>query len=136
MSDNGIWMDIPTGRRLEQADYDPHRMGTLGPLRRVSAASLRLARRNLREIPEKDIEGQGLHLVERTSGVTWEVLTSHVDLFKPQSSGAEAFVVRDSLLVPLRPAGWKHEADESLYAGEVYGRQAVGRDPLPTQEIL
>ena len=111
MSDS-VWIDLPVGRRLEQPGYDPRRIGTVGVLRRADEASLRLARRNLREIEEKDIEGQGLHLVERTSGETWEVITSFVDLVDPKSSGAEAFVVRDSLFVPLRPVGWRNEADE------------------------
>ena len=49
----------------------------------------------------------------------------------PKLTGTTAFCVRAGLLVPLRPVGWKNEADESRYAGEVYGREAVGSDSLP-----
>jgi hypothetical protein len=54
MSDDK-WMNLPTGRRLEQPSYDPGYVGSLGPLRIATEASLRLARRNLREIPEKGV---------------------------------------------------------------------------------
>lgn len=128
MSD--IWMDLPTGRKLEQPGHAPNYVGTLGPLRPADEARLRLARRSLREIPEKDIEGQGLHLLDKSSGETLEVITSFVDLIDPKVTGATAFVVRDGLLVPLRPKGWEQEA-ESSYAGEIGGRKATGRDPLP-----
>ena len=37
------WMSMPTGRRLEQPDYDQNTWGGVGPLRRVDEASLRLA---------------------------------------------------------------------------------------------
>ena len=129
MSDK--WMSLPTSRKLEQRDYDPSYIGTVGVLRPADDARLKLARRNLREIPEKDIEGQGLHLVEKASGETWEIVTSFVDLVDPKATGTTAFVVRDQLLVPLRPVGWKNPADESHYAGEIGGREATGSDPLP-----
>ena len=93
---------------------------------------MRLARKNLKEIPEKDFKGQqGLHLVERSSGETWEVITTQVDLVDPKSSGVEAFVVRDGWFVPLRPIGWRHEDDKSRAVGEVWGRAARPNDPLP-----
>jgi len=120
------WMSLPTGRRLEQPGYDPNYVGTLGVLRPADEGRLRLARRNLREIEQKDIEGQGLHLLDKSSGETLEVITSFVDLVDVKSTGATAFTVRDSLLVPLRPLGWKNERDESHYAGEIVGREAVG----------
>jgi hypothetical protein len=128
---SNVWMDLPTGRRLEQPGHDPNRVGTIGPLRHADKASLRLARRNLREIPEKDIEGDGKYLLDKTTGETVEVVTSFVDLVDPKASGVVAFVVRDSLLVPLRPVGWKNEADESHYAGAIGGRKAGPKDPLP-----
>jgi hypothetical protein len=130
MSDNR-WLSLPTGRRLETPDYDTPHVGTVGVLRKPDEASLRLARRNMREIPEKNIEGQGLHLVERSTGETWEVITSLVDLVDPRASGVVAFTIRDSLLVPLRPIGWKSDADKSVEAGEIYGREATGREPMP-----
>jgi hypothetical protein len=126
-----LFGSLPRGWRVEESDYDPDYQGSVGPLRRPDAASLRLARRNLREIPEKHIEGQGLHLVEKRSGQTWEVVTSLVDLVDTKSSGAEAFVIRDEWFVPLRPLGWKHERDESVAVGEVYGREARPKDPMP-----
>jgi hypothetical protein len=137
MSDNGIWMDLPTGRKLEQPGYDPNYVGTLGPLRRADEPSLRLARRNMREIAEKDVEGEGRFLLDKSSGETLEVVTSFVDLVEPKSSGATAFTIREGLLVPLRPVGWKHEADESRYAGEIVGRKAGPKDaaPMPLREI-
>jgi hypothetical protein len=33
--------------------------------------------------------------------------------------------------VPLRPLGWKNEADTSQVIGETYGREATGSDPMP-----
>ena len=54
----------------------------------------------------------------------------------PKASGAVAFTVRDSLLVPLRPVGWKHDADESRAVGEIGGRQATGRDPVPAGPVI
>jgi hypothetical protein len=41
---------LPTGRKLEQPGYDPNYVGTVGPLRPANEASLRLARKRLREI--------------------------------------------------------------------------------------
>jgi hypothetical protein len=120
-----------TGRQLEQPGHDPGYVGTLGPLRRADQARLRLARRNLREIDAGDIEGSGKFLLDKRTGETMEVVTSFVDLVDPRASGVVAFCVRDSLLVPLRPLGWKNEADESHYAGEIFGRKATGRDPMP-----
>jgi hypothetical protein len=125
------WMSLPAGRKLEEPGYDPNYQGTVGVLRRADEASLRLARRNMREIPEKDIEGDGRYLLDTTSGETLEVITSQVDLVDPESSGATAFTARDGLFVPLRPIGWRHEADESRVVGEVFGRQARGDDPMP-----
>lgn len=133
---SNVWMDLPTGRKLP--GYERGYTGTIGPLRRADAPRLRLARRNLREIPEQDIEGQGLYLLDKTTGETLEVVTSFVDLIDPKLTGTTAFCVRDGLLVPLRPVGWKNEADESKYVGEFFGRQATGRDPLPMpmQEVF
>jgi hypothetical protein len=128
---NNAWLGSPEGRRLEQPSIDPGYQGSVGPLRRADEASLRAARRHLREIPEKHIEGQGLQLTETTTGETWEVVTSFVDLVDPKQTGAEAFVVRDGWLVPLRPPGWRNPADESREAGEIYGRKADPKDPLP-----
>jgi hypothetical protein len=51
-----------------------------------------------------------------------------VDLVDPKTSGAVAFCVRDSLLVPLRPVGWKNERDESRYAGTAGGGLATGKE--------
>ena len=59
------------------------------------------------------------------------MVTSLVDLVDPKSSGAEAFVIRDGLLVPLRPIGWKSDADKSVEAGEIYGREARPKDSMP-----
>ena len=72
-------MSLPRGWKVEQPDHDPDVWGNVGPLRRADAARLRLARRNLREIAEQDIEGQGLHLVEKTTGEEFEMVTSFVD---------------------------------------------------------
>ena len=130
MSDDSRWMSVPTGRRLEQADYDPRYQGTIGVLRPADEGRLKLARRNLREIEAKDIEGQGLHLLDKSSGETLEVITSFVDLVDVKATGAVAFTIRDGLLVPLRPKGWEQEA-ESHYAGEIGGRMAEPKDPLP-----
>jgi hypothetical protein len=125
-------MSVPTGRKLEQPGHDPNYQGSVGVLRRADEASLRLARRDLREIPEKDIQGQGLRLVERKKGEEWEVVTTAVDLIDPKASGVEAFVVRDGWFVPLRPLGWRHADDKSSRLGEVGGREARGNDPMPS----
>ncbi len=137
MSDDR-WMSMPSGRKLEQPDYGPDYQGSIGVLRRPDKASLRLARRNMREIPEAEIEGQGLHLVERTTGETWKVVTSHVDLADPRSSGAEAFVVRGGWFVPLRSPDWRSEGDKTVAAGEIYGREAEPKDsmPMPTTGVV
>ena len=121
-----IFGSIPTGRRLEEPGYDPSYLGTVGPLRRADAGRLKLARRNLREIPDKDIEGEGRYLLDKSNGETLEVITSFVDLIDVKLTGATAFTVREGLLVPLRPRGWKNPADQSNYAGTIAGRQAVG----------
>ena len=128
MSDR--WMDLPTGRRLEQHGHDPNYVGTLGVLRPADEGRLRLARRNLRELREQDVEGQGRFLLDKTTGVELEVITSFVDLADVKLTGATAFAVRDGLLVPLRPKGWKPGV-ESSYAGEIVGRKATGRDSMP-----
>ena len=132
---NERWMSLPTGRKLEQPNHDLNCQGTVGVLRRADKDRLELARRHLREIAEKNIEGQGLHLLDKTSGETLEVITSFVDLVDPKESGVVAFCVRDGWLVPLRPLGWKHQADESHYAGEFYGREATGQEPMPVPAV-
>ena len=130
------WMSMPRGWKVEQPDYDPSYQGSVGPLHRADKDSLRLARRNLREIAEQHVEGQGKHLLDRTTGETLEVVTAFVDLINPQASGVEAFVVRDGWFVPLRPLGWKHKEDKSERLGEVGGRPAGPRDPLPMSSGL
>jgi hypothetical protein len=125
------WASLPTGWRLEEPEHDPNYYGTVGVLQHADEASLRLARRNLREIAEEGIEGSGLYLTEKATGETLEVITAFVDLIDPKSSGAVAFCVRDSLLVPLRPIGWKNETDESRTLGEIGGRKATAKDPMP-----
>ena len=101
-------MDVAAHRpQARTARLRPDYIGTVGVLRRADDARLKLARRSLREIPETEIEGQGLHLVEKSSGETWEIITSFVDLVDVKQTGAEAFVIRDGWLVPLRPVGWK-----------------------------
>jgi hypothetical protein len=129
MSDGG-WFSLPTGRRLEQPGYDPKVQGTIGPLRRADPARLRLARRTLREIAEGDISGEGKYLLDEATGEELEVITSFVDLADPRLTGATAFVIRENLLVPLRPRGWTHEP-ESQYAGTIGGRKAMPKDPMP-----
>lgn len=124
-------MSLPTGRKLEQPGYDPNYVGTVGVLRPADEGRLRLARRSLREIAEKDVEGDGIYLHEKSSGETLEVITSFVDLVDVKATGATAFVVRDGLFVPLRPVGWRNEKDESHYAGEIGGRMADPKEPMP-----
>ena len=57
MSDDAarIFGSIPSGRKLEQPSYDPNYRGSVGPLRRADKDSIRLARRNLRELAEKNV---------------------------------------------------------------------------------
>ena len=134
MSDK--WMSLPVGRRLEQLDYDPHVVGELGPLRRVNEPRLRLARKNAREIEAENLEGEGRFLLDKSSGEQLEVVVSFVDWIDLAASGVVAFTVRDSMIVPLRPIGWKHKADESHYAGEIGGREATGREPMPLPAVF
>lgn len=123
---------LPRGWKVEEPELDPDHVGGVGVLRRADKHSLRLARRNLHEFKEADIEGQGLHLTDRTSGETWEVVVTHVDLLDPASSGVQAFVVRDGWFVALRPLGWKDERDTSQVIGEAYvGRVAEPADAVP-----
>lgn len=122
------WMSLPTGRKLETPGHDPNYQGTVGVLRPATAERLAAARKRLREL--HDIEGEGLSLVEKSSGETWEVVTSYVDLAAPAETGITAFCVRDSMLVLLRPLGWRPE-EHSRELGEVGGRPATPRDPMP-----
>jgi hypothetical protein len=69
--------------------------------------------------------------IRQNAGERLEVVTSFVDLVDPQASGVEAFVVRDGWFVPLRRTGWQHKDDKSERVGEVGGRPAGPRDPLP-----
>lgn len=135
MSDDK-WMSLPSGRRLEPAGYDPNHVGTIGPLRPADEARLRLARKNTREIPESSIEGDGKFLADRTSGEQFEVVVSFVDWIDLKASGVVAFTVRGGMLVPLRPVGWKHAADESREIGEVGGRKAEPKDPMPAGPVI
>ncbi len=128
---NDRWLSVPSGRRLDPPDFDPAYVGSIGVLRRADEARLRLARKYAREIPEKDIEGDGKHLVDRTNGEQFEAVVSFVDWVDLKASGVVAFVIRDSLLVPLRPAGWVSDADTSHYVGEFSGRRAEPKDPMP-----
>jgi hypothetical protein len=55
MSDeDGRWMSMPIGRKLQGPEIDPRYQGSVGVLRRADKEMLRLARRSLREIPEQD----------------------------------------------------------------------------------
>ena len=126
-----LFGSLPRGWKVEQPDHDPDYQGSVCVLRRPDKATLRLARRNLRELAEGNVEGQGKYLLDRTSGESWEVIVTAVDLHDTKASGAEAFVVRDGWFVPLRPPGWRHEGDTSQLQGEVYGREARPDDPMP-----
>ena len=126
---------LPRGWRVEQPDHDPDRVGGVGVLRRADEASLKAARRHLREIPEKRVEGQGKYLHDTTTGLTLEVITAHTDLTDPASTGAVAFTVRNGWFVALRPLGWKNENDTSQVIGETYGREATGTDPMPVSGL-
>jgi hypothetical protein len=123
-------MSLPRGWKVERPSHDPNYVGTIGPLRRADEGSLRLARRRLREIEEKGIEGDGRYLVEKATGEEFEVVTAFVDLTDPKLTGTTAFTVRDGLLVPLRPVGWQ-AAVETREVGEIFGRKAGPSDPLP-----
>jgi hypothetical protein len=59
MSDDNRRMSVPRGWKVEQPGFDPRHQGSVGVLRRADKESLRLARRNLREIDEQDIEVRG-----------------------------------------------------------------------------
>ena len=126
-----IFGSIPTGRKLEQPGHEPGHDGTIRVLNPADVGRLRLARRNLREIEAENLEGEGRYLVDKSSGETLEVIVSFVDLVDVKLTGATAFTIPDGLLVPLRPRGGKNPADESNYSGEIVGREATPRDPLP-----
>ena len=126
------WMSLPYGRKLEEPDVEPGHVGTLSRFRRADAASLGQMRKRLSEVRIDD-EQQGRYLTDR-SGREWEVVTSFFDPVEPGSVGAEAFCIRDSRIVPLRPVGWKAEG-ESRFLGEVGGREAGPREPMPVSGI-
>ena len=126
-----IFGSIPTGRKLEQPGHDPAHYGTIRVLHPADEGRLKLARRNLREIEAENLEGEGRFLLDKSSGEALEVVVHFVDLVEPKLTGTTAFCVRDGLLVPLRPRGWKNPADESNYAGTIGGRIAEPNDPLP-----
>jgi hypothetical protein len=101
------------GRKLENPNAPTGLLGTIGTLRRASGETLKAARRHLREIPGRTFES-----FERVgprqwrdpdSGAEWELVRGFVDLTDPASSRATAFVIRDGLLVPLKPAGTRPE---------------------------
>jgi hypothetical protein len=48
---------LPQGWRVAQPDHDPDYQGGVGVLQRADKNSVRLARRNLRELDEACIEG-------------------------------------------------------------------------------
>lgn len=116
------------GRKLEtdgQAD------GVYGELRRFPRADperISLARRLLREV---EVEGHGKHLFDTTTGETFEVITSFVDLADPAPSGASAFTVRDGLLVPLRTPGTGNKSETKMLGEMGSGRLAGPGDARP-----
>jgi len=121
---------IPTGRRLEGPDTPENLVGTLRVLQGASDDVVALARRNLREYAEGELEVEGERFRDRASGVELEIVGSHVDLVDPGASGATGFVVRDSLLVPLRPRGAGGRVERSQELGVMGARQVTGREPL------
>jgi len=126
------WMPLPTGRKLEQPGHDPNHVGTLSVFRRADAQRLAQARKRLHEVHIEEGQ-QGLRLREK-SGQEWEICTAFYDPVDPKASGVEAFCVRDNLIVPLRPVGWQPER-ESRVLGEVGGREAGPREPMPVSGI-
>ena len=80
------------------------------------------ARRQLREIPAGELRRDGDAWVDG-SGERFVVVPSHVDLVEPASTGCVAFVVEDSFIVPLRPAGWVEPAPVSREFGSIGGRE-------------
>ncbi|MBA2707502.1 MAG: hypothetical protein H0U59_06840 [Gemmatimonadaceae bacterium] len=126
-------MSLPRGWKLEQPENDPNHVGTLSVFRRADTASVAQAKKRLTEVHIKD-DQQGLLLTDK-SGQEWQVVRSFFDPVDPSSVGVEAFVVRDGMIVPLRPVGWEAPV-ESRYLGESGGRKAGPREPLPQSGIF
>ena len=95
-------------RRLDQ-DYDPKHLGSVGILRPYSRELGDLLRRQIREIRDRDLRQDGKRWLDTKTGEEFEIIRSHVDPVAAADSLAEAFCVRDGLVVYLKPKGARQE---------------------------
>jgi hypothetical protein len=117
MSDPMPFGAIFPGRKLETSDWPANLLGTNRVLQPADEDRLRLARRNLREIPEEELERLGPRHFRDEDGTEFEIPHGFVDLADPRPTGAEAFCVRDGYIVPLRPRG-ERAPERSVIVGE------------------
>ncbi len=119
MSDSTGIFAAPTGRRLDQ-NYDAKRLGSVGVLRPCNPELGDLLRRRIREIRDRDLAQSGKTWTEAKTGEQFEVVREFVDPTAPADALAVAFVVRDHLVVFLKPIGSKQPV-KSVHMGEMRG---------------
>lgn len=123
MSKDFLMGTLPTARRVKGPDTPEGYTGTVRVLQPASKELVALLRRNLREIPARDLEQDGKVFSDRETGEEFRLLTSHVDPTAPEESGVTAFAVRDALVCYLRPLDASGVV-KSVQLGSIRGRQA------------
>jgi hypothetical protein len=111
----------PTGRRLPSMTGPQGVFGTVRVLQVASDDNLALARRNLREISDGDLERVEPRRFRDEAGQEWLVPQGFTNLY--DTSAVEAFTVRGDAIVPLQRVEQRPN-EQTQAIGEMRGRQA------------
>jgi hypothetical protein len=111
---------IPRGRKVERPDTPDDYVGSIGVLRRADRELVKLLRRNLREIAERDLEQDGKVWTDRKTDEQFRLFTAYVDPIAPQEADVTAFAVSDGNILYFKPLGTP-ERVESVFIGVHHG---------------
>lgn len=121
MSQEQVFAYVPRGRKVEGPDTPDDYVGTVGVLRRADKELVKLLRRDLREIAERDLVQEGKTWTDRKTGEEFRLVTSFVDVTAPQEMSVTAFTVRGGHVCYLRPLGASLPQDKSVVLGTFNG---------------
>jgi hypothetical protein len=112
---------MPTGRRLPSVTGPQGVFGVIRNLQTASDDNLALARRNLREISDEDLERLAPRRFRDKAGQEWQVPPGFTNLY--DASAIEAFTVRGGNIVPLQRVE-QGPSEQTQPIGEMRARRA------------
>ena len=113
VDDDGYAQSFPagaiSGRKVPTSTGRQGVLGTVRVLPEATQDALALARRNLREIDDADLTWLDARHFQDADGQVWRIPHGATNLY--DVTAAQAFTVRDDLIVPLQRA---EQADEQV----------------------